>query len=292
MPFELEPGSLSRQLRRLVRKELDAAIEALNHSGAPRIHDARKHIKKTRAIVKLLRRPLGKRYAKEDARLRAAGGGLSELRDAEVMLQTFAALQKEFPALIAPPIAGKVDRALRRDHRKAQAHSRARARKTLGLLKRSRAVLPRRVEAVSGFGGARRGLTRAFVRSKVALASLTSESSGDDFHAWRRRVKAHWYHVRLFASLQPATQARARKLEALQTALGDDHNLELLGETLLEHPDGFGARTTAVVLGCIQKRQHALRQHALASGRRLFASKPETAEAIVNRWRAAQRRAD
>jgi len=288
MPFKLERGSLSKQLRRLVRKELGAAIEALHNSSAPRIHDARKHIKKTRAIVKLLRRPLGKRYAQEDARLRDAGGSLSDLRDAEVMLQTFAALQKEFPALITPPIAGKVGRALRRDHRKAQARSKARARQTLGLLKRSRAALPRRVGEVSGFRVARRGLTRAFLRSKATLATLTSESCGDDFHAWRRRVKAHWYHVRLFASRQPSIQARARRLKALQAALGDDHNLALLGETLLEHPDGFGARTTAVVLGCIKKRQHVLRRHALASGRRLFASKPGAADAVVNRWREAQ----
>jgi CHAD domain-containing protein len=104
MPFELEPGSLSRQLRRLVRKELDAAIEALNYSGAPRIHDARKHIKKTRSIVKLLRRPLGKHYAKEDARLRAAGGGLSELRDAEVMLPPLPSLHILFPAQLAQAI--------------------------------------------------------------------------------------------------------------------------------------------------------------------------------------------
>ena len=287
MPFKLERGSLSKQLRRLVRKELEAAIEALS-PGAPRVHDARKHIKKTRAIVKLLRRPLGKRYAKEDGRLRAAGGGLSQLRDAEVMLETFTALQKEFPTVITPSIGEKVIRALRRDRRKAQVHARVRSRQTLGLLKRSHAALPRRVGEVSGFRVARRGLTRAFVRSKVTLATLTSESCGDDFHAWRRRVKAHWYHVRLFASRQPAIQARARKLKALQAALGDDHNLALLGETLLEHPDGFGARTTAVVLGCIQKRQHVLRRHALASGRRLFASKPDAADAVVNRWREAQ----
>ena len=102
-------------------------------------------------------------------------------------------------------------------------------------------------------------------------------------------MKEHWYHVRLFASRQPAAQARVRSLEVLQSSLGEDHNLALLGDRLLDHSERFGGvETSALVLGCIQKRQRILRRRALASGRQLFASKPEKIEAIVNRWRAAE----
>ena len=75
MAFRLEQRPIAKQLRRLVRKELDAAIDGLDvgDASALRIHDARKHIKKARAIVKLLRGPLGKSYARQNERLRAAG---------------------------------------------------------------------------------------------------------------------------------------------------------------------------------------------------------------------------
>ena len=287
MPFELERGPVARQLRRLVRKELDSALEGLGHSR-PRIHDARTHIKKARSIVKLLRRTLGKRYAREDARLRTAARRLSELRDAEALLQTFEALHRTCPTVITPAIAKKITGALRRDHRKAHVHVRTRAGQALSLLKRSRATLPRRVEQVAGIRVAGRGLTRGYERSRATLADLDADSRAADFHAWRRRVKAHWYHVRLFQSGQPAIRRRARGLKALQSALGDDHNLALLGETLRDRPGRFGgARPAALVLGCIQKRQHVLRRRALASGRRLFASKPERIDAVVSQWRVA-----
>src|SRR6187402_1704842 len=94
MAYRLDHGPVARRLRRLVRKELDAAIDGLDErkANATRIHEARKHIKKARAIVILLRGALGSNYSRENERLRAAGRRLSELRDADAMLQTLSAL--------------------------------------------------------------------------------------------------------------------------------------------------------------------------------------------------------
>jgi CHAD domain-containing protein len=289
MAFRLERRPIAKELRRLVRKELDAAIDGLDVGDANsiRIHDARKHIKKARAIVKLLRGPLGKSYARENARLRAAGQRLSGLRDAEAMLQTLEGLHARFVTVITPTIEKGIARVLRRHRREVQKQAHARARQALGLLKQSRATLPGRVEHAAGFRLVRRGLTRVYERSKSALADLTPVSGAAELHAWRRRVKEHWYHVRLFESRQPATQARVRRIKALQSSLGEDHNLALLGDRLLDHSERFGGvGTSALVLGCIQKRQRVLRRRALASGHQLFASKPEKMAVIVNRWRA------
>ena len=45
--------------------------------------------------------------------------------------------------------------------------------------------------------------------------------------------------------------------------------------------DSAASKRSALVLGCIHKRQRILRRRALASGRQLFASQPEKIEAIV-----------
>ena len=84
-------------------------------------------------------------------------------------------------------------------------------------------------------------------------------------------------------------RSSARSLKVLQSSLGEDHNLALLGERILDHSERFGGlETSALVLGCIHKRQRILRRRALASGRQLFAQKPEKIDAIVKRWRAAR----
>jgi len=287
MSYRLDRGPVARRLRRLVRKELDAAIGGLDaqKSSATGIHKARKHIKKARAIVTLLQEPLGKSYARENERLRAAARRLSELRDADAMLQTLASLARRLPAVITPAVQKQVANGLRRHQRVVHKQARAMAKQTLGFLRASRAQLPGRVGHVGRFREVRRGLARVYARSMSALADLTPASGADQFHAWRRRVKAHWYQVRLFELRQPA-RARARKLKALQSALGEDHNLAVLGETLLERPAQFGgAPTTALVLGCIQKRQQTLRRRAVASGRELFAVKPKHIAAMADRWR-------
>lgn len=105
-----------------------------------------------------------------------------------------------------------------------------------------------------------------------------------EFHSWRRRVKDHWYQVRLFAPHHRTLAARARSLRRLETDLGDDHDLAVLRDILLGEPEKFGrARTTAIVLGCIEKRQHTLRRLALRRSRRLFAARPRRFRAFVVR---------
>jgi len=95
MSFRLKHRrSIGRELERLVRKELRAAIARLEE-GPPdeaSVHEARKSVKKVRAIVKLLRAPLGPRYAAENKRLRAVARRLSQLRDADASLETLDAL--------------------------------------------------------------------------------------------------------------------------------------------------------------------------------------------------------
>ena len=124
------------------------------------------------------------------------------------------------------------------------------------------------------------------------LADLTRSSGDSDFHLWRRRVKDHWYHVRLFEAIDPGSRRRARRLKRLETDLGDDHNLARLSALLLERPASFGgAVPTTIAQGCIHERQQRLRSRALLEGHRLFAAKPrEFAETVARWWREKKHR--
>ena len=99
MGYELKHGqTLGDNLRRICRKQIEAAIaittgEKKKVSDTP-VHEMRKHLKKARAALRLVRKEIGHGLFREQDRcLRDVGRLTSEIRDAEVRLQTVRELQ-------------------------------------------------------------------------------------------------------------------------------------------------------------------------------------------------------
>ena len=81
---------------------------------------------------------------------------------------------------------------------------------------------------------------QAYTRRR--LKPFRTSGTAQDLHDWRKRVKDHWYHVRLLAGLWPDVMTSFEwTLKDLETKLGDHHNLEVLKERIQ-------ARTTRVVM--------------------------------------------
>src|SRR5579875_592563 len=83
-------------VRRIATEELKYATSQLR-TGDPEkleesIHEARKAIKRLRALLRLVRPELGSCFRKENAALRDVGRSLSDLRDSSIVLETFDAL--------------------------------------------------------------------------------------------------------------------------------------------------------------------------------------------------------
>src|SRR5260221_9375162 len=100
MAFQLKADeSVAKGLRRIARDQIDKALEALEQSHGPTheevIHDARKRFKKVRALLRLARPGLSKKfYDRENARFRDSGRPLSEVRDAKVLVEALDSVQK------------------------------------------------------------------------------------------------------------------------------------------------------------------------------------------------------
>ncbi|HST38572.1 MAG TPA: CHAD domain-containing protein, partial [Conexibacter sp.] len=86
----------SESIRACAREQLNGAVRELESPGddpAKAIHQARKHLKKTRALLRLVRPALGNTvYHAENDALRDAAGKLSATRDADVLVATVDAL--------------------------------------------------------------------------------------------------------------------------------------------------------------------------------------------------------
>src|SRR2546423_6981440 len=98
MSYELKRGqTLGDNLRRICRKQIESAIAITagekEGSDTP-VHEVRKHLKKARAALRLVRKEIGRGlFQEQDRCLRDVGRLISEIRDAEVRLQTVRQLQ-------------------------------------------------------------------------------------------------------------------------------------------------------------------------------------------------------
>src|SRR5690348_1990177 len=93
MSYVLDPGEpLGDGLRRILMEETLGAAQGLEQASESTwieaVHEARKSVKKSRAIVRLVRRPLGALSGEVNANLRDIGRDLSEVRDANVLVAT------------------------------------------------------------------------------------------------------------------------------------------------------------------------------------------------------------
>src|SRR5690606_16072424 len=82
--------SVKAEERITLSKQVDRALADLDnrdnlHEG---VHQARKRWKKIRALLRLLQKPLGNTYRRENKTFRNLGRSLSGLRDAEALVET------------------------------------------------------------------------------------------------------------------------------------------------------------------------------------------------------------
>jgi len=113
----------------------------------------------------------------------------------------------------------------------------------------------------------------------------------ENYHEWRKRVKDHWYHVRLLESLwSDVMRAHEKSLKDLESWLGEDHNLVVLREKIVAEPNLYGAQEeTDLVLDLIDKYQKELRDNSLLLGERIYEERPrQFMRRMKHLWRAWQ----
>src|SRR5438067_3590038 len=84
--------TLGENLRRICRQQIEGAIAVAKGEKKPNdtpVHETRKHLKKARAALRLVRKEIGGGLFREhDHCLRDVARLISDIRDAEVRLQT------------------------------------------------------------------------------------------------------------------------------------------------------------------------------------------------------------
>jgi CHAD domain-containing protein len=295
MAYRLDTDEdLTTGLRRCAREQLEKALERLDSETAEdpvsAVHDARKAIKRERSLLRLSRAAMKLRQRqRENARLRAIAHQLGRAREADALLDALQGIDDRY--------AGQLPEATIMAVRQRLGHDRDRARTELLEVEIPQRVADDLRAAVArvedwklrdaGWSTLSSGLEREYRRGRQAMKRAAQAPTPERMHAWRKRSKDLWYHLRLLEQLSPgAVQGQAKDAHRLADQLGDLHDQALLEAAVRDIQADLPADTDALI-GLIDHRSEQLSAAVLQLGARVYAEKPKAFERRLRAyWRA------
>jgi len=297
MSFQLEPDeTIGQGLGRIIRKQIENAICASkakqNGKDSP-VHETRKHLKKARAALRLVRGEVKKKaWKREDGCLAKVGEMISEVRDAEVRLETVRQLRgfmygkKRSFEETEELLAFELDSFLAAFSEWPQ-EAGARLGETLERLKDwpLQKLDCKRV---------RRNVQRSYKRGRRVLAAAIEKMTTENLHAFRKCAKELSYQIRILEPLSPAIfQELDDELETIGECLGQLHDLAFVTQRLWSFAAGE-KQGDRILSALIAVRTDELRSTAIALGERFYAERPrQFARRLAkyfSRWETARPR--
>ena len=270
--------------------DLAAAKLASKDDVATAIHDARRCLKRLRALLRLIRPGLAEAvYRREAERLVGIGRLLSGARDLFVMQQTLAKLEDRFGAL-PNGVAERLRKLMADGHARNRRSGAEARRQALQRLDQARRVFTGKAAGGVDLEHVADGLEAVYRKARKAFRHAYREPSDEAFHAWRKKVQLHWRHMALLSRGWPeAMSARAGEAKELSRLLGEDHDYSVLlafagapGTACLEPAD------LATLTDRCRACQADLRAEAKPRGDRLFAERAgDLKERVTLYWASA-----
>jgi CHAD domain-containing protein len=271
----------SQGLKRIFREEIGSAVRLCRHPAKQRgvtVHETRKHLKKTRAALRLAAAEAGKdRHAREDRALSEVAKLVSDLRDSHVRWQTLTRIREDMRGHSAVHPFPKIEELLsmeRESFSAAFAGWRKQAIPELGAAKKRLSGWPIDDTTWKQVCSA---VAKSYRRGRDALAEVVKKPGPETFHEWRKEVKRLWYQLRL---LQPLNRVVLEKIagdaKTLGELLGLDHDFAfLLARLDQERNDSALQNEHATLQKLIRKRSRKLQRDATELGRRFYAEPPK-----------------
>jgi CHAD domain-containing protein len=291
MAYELiKEESIETGIHRILNEEILAAIETLENTGKNKdeaIHSVRKRIKKTRAVLRLIRHQVEDTvFKQENIRYRNIGHMLSHLRDATVMINTLNKLRQTYRKEIPYIAFRKARRALVQQQHEASREF-FEEKNTILLVLDALKEASQHIHDISveedSFAAFAPNMKTIYKRGRKAFDLAVQDPSAHNFHELRKEVKHLGYHTRILNPLWPGFfQAYAKELDRLAELLGDDHDMGVLAEQIESGKVSFARKATTVkFLSAIAKQREFIQQQIYPLAQRILA---ETSGDFINRF--------
>lgn len=291
MAFQLKAKESVRDgITRTVRRQIEKALKRLRAKEKPHqrgasetaaVPEIRKCFKRVRAALRLVREELGDDvYREENWCFRDAARPLTEVRDAEALVETVDKLTQQFAQAIEPGSLAKIHAALLANRQEV-------SRRVLDedkafaaveeVATRALARLPRWSIERDGWVALESGLRRVYRTGHRALALAVKDPSVVNLHEWRKQANYLWHQLQLLeASWTGSEKELVDQAHQLSRLLGEDHDLAVLRQTLAADPLTYGGhRILKSVFVVIDRRREELEQQAFALGREVYKDSPQ-----------------
>jgi CHAD domain-containing protein len=294
--YTLRPGQAAAgDIRRILDAQLRLAIASLRDVHGPddagRVGEARRHVKKARAVARLVRPVTPRSHRAVERRLRRVSRMLGPIADGEALVGAFAVLRPALRALVPPREIAAMRSNLA--EREAWVDHTARieyvAREATRQLRKERARVKALTLRAREWDAVAPGLEDIVRAARRAMRRAGDGGDAERLHTWRRRVKAHWLALRVIEGrCGRRLAAERRRVETLDGLLGDFNNGAILQDVLVAERIG-SRRATAACLRVLRRRDAALRRDAMALGREVYLEPASQVTArIGEQWHAAQ----
>jgi CHAD domain-containing protein len=288
MTYELRADqSLGKNLRRIFRQQIDAAMVVAKGADEPndtRVHAMRKHLKKARAILQLARKRIGKASRREDRELRDVGRLMTEIRDAEVRLQTMRQLEDATHHHYLS--YQKIERLLALELESFEDAFGNWEGSAIPMLENARDEAKEWRMGDYRFKELRRAIQRTYKSGRKASAAVKAKPSATKFHELRKQVKLLGYQIRILQPLNHVVIGEvSNELTGLGHLLGRVHDLIFLAERLrCERSEKHWGKQDDELLAIIENSGAELRCNGIEMAERFFAEGKSEFGAYVDEW--------
>ncbi len=277
-----------------VNRALGGCIqEALSQLSTPavsakNVHDARRAIKRARAMLRLQRSALGgKTYERENRALRDIARSLSAARDGKVQLDVLNHLIVRYPSKIDATSMQALRKIFSSRYRVSGKLSQESLRTSrTSLLAVSDRASKRSVEA-QGWDTVGVGLIRIYRAGRRCAKRIGQPASAEDLHRWRKHVTYLWRSLEFLRPVWPQRAGKlARKAHRLAHHLGEDHDLHVLSAAIAEMDSAqLGQDDRSMLRHLIARRRRRLQRKAVELSKRVYRHSPSTLQAkLERRW--------
>ncbi len=290
MSYELRHGeTLGDNLRRICRKQIEDAIaiaKGEKKTDDTPVHEMRKHLKKARAALQLVCKEIGRGlFRQQDHVLRSVGRLTSEIRDAEVRLQTVQQLQG-ITRRRGRAHYGRLEGMLTLELENFMAAFAEWQTQAVSMLKRAHGIVDCWPLDQFSCKQIRRSVQGTYKRARRALRHTEANPTAKSFHQFRTKAKTLWYQLRILRPINPVVLKNlSDDLHSLNDLLGRAHDLSFLGERLQsEDQKSRWQREGHKLLAVIEASQGDLQCGAAELAEHFFAERPRDFGARVGSW--------
>ena len=257
------------------------------------VHQARKRLKKTRAVVRLVRDRLEKDlYKQENARYRDIGHKLANLRDAKVQIVTLDNLTAHFGNTVGEEAFTDIRQELQVDYRREYQRvlNKGIIISVKNELKDAKTQIDNWKIKSSGWKAIDKSLKRVYKRGYKGLDTAMSEPTVENLHDWRKRVKYLRYHLSILRPIwSEVMEEWIDRTHELSDYLGEDHDLAVLQEFVSKQPERFDRQNILDLTALIDRRREELQPQAIFIGKRIYTEKDKRfVKRLNNYWKIWQ----